>query len=164
MEEKYEVLRKSLLGNAYTLKKNGKVLLTANSGNFLPILNRSLGGFISLPHVFTFSDDTTALYRKAGLAKENFSLHIDKKIFQFRQKTVQSYQITITGADFSGEIYPLLTQRKFEIRQQQVLLAIIYKKSDLPEVLYEVETLMEVSEAFLLAAVMVMDNLIAIPY
>lgn len=164
MEEKYEVLRKSLLGNAYTLKQEGKVLLTAKSGNFLPILNRSLGGLVSLPHVFTFSDSASALYRRAGLAKESFSLHAAGEVFQFQQKVPHSYQMTITSPNFFGEIYPLLTMRKLEIRQQQILLATIYKKTDIPEVLYEVETLTDLSEAFLLAAVMVVDNLIAIPY
>ncbi|WP_071130521.1 hypothetical protein [Enterococcus timonensis] len=161
---RYLIVRKTLLGHSYTLKKEGRVLLTAEGHHFLPILNRSLAGFIIFPHQFVFSDGKNILYQKAGVGKEKFVLKGDLGRILFWQEAIHSYHMTVNGGNFLGELLPQLTMRKMELFSGQVLVAVIEKVQDDPEVTFTVTTLTALEEPFILALAIVMDCLIHIAY
>lgn len=159
----YQITSKSIFGSAYTLKDNGVVLLSAETSNFYPVLNRTLGGFVVFPHQFTFSDKKSILYRKSGLGKETFVLHTPEMRIIFSQEAAHSYHMTLTG-EFSGELYPILTMRKVELRQENILLGVIEKVSDSPEKVYLAEGLTHLKPELLLSLGIIVDCLITIPY
>lgn len=160
----YQVVRKSALGDTYTVKERGLVHYTVKTGSFLPILNRLLGGFLILPQTFHLAEGSATLTRKPGMAKERFVYRHNEERWHFKQVVAHSYQMLVTNQHVAYELYPILSMRQIELRQGGVVLAKIEKVADDGSATYEIENLAEFDEYFLTALVLAADSMIHVPY
>lgn len=160
----YEIVRQSILGETYTMKKADELIHTVKTGNFLPILNRTLGGILVVPHRFIFDEEKTVLYRRAGLATEHFTFHTPEKRWTFKQPVAHSYQFVATDDVTTYDIYPILSQKQIEVWHERTQLATIEKMSDDGRAQYLAEADETFDPTLLFALTIACDCLIHVPY
>lgn len=161
---RYEIVRRSILGESYAMKKKDEVIHTVKTSNFLPILNRTLGGMLVVPHRFVFDNGASVLYRRAGMATERFTYHTPKTRWLFKQPVAHSYQFMLTNGAQSYDVYPVLSQKIIEVWHEKIQLATIEKISDTGRAEYCATTLTDLDDGLLLAITIACDCLIHAPY